>query len=273
MRPPRMRLVFELTRPSFRFRRPFLVSALVHAGLVAGLAFLNGRSDAVPAETSFGVELVGVPAAGGGPVIQAFEPPAAEAGPLPEGVSVLEQEPPKVAPPIEEKVPPEEEEEEEERDEPEDPEPPVKDEPQPARTAQASETGSTSPPTPEERPGTSPSAPGTGPEAGTSVIGGVLSGPGDLESGWYNSRVGAAIKGQWARPVLEGVGALQATVTFEILRDGKVRNLRVEESSGAPSLDRSALRAVSDAQPLPPFPGKWREPFRPARITFQWTPQ
>ncbi len=43
-------------------------------------------------------------------------------------------------------------------------------------------------------------------------------------------------------------------VTFEILRDGSVRNLRFLQRSGIPTLDYSCQRAILDAAPFPPLP-------------------
>jgi protein TonB len=45
-----------------------------------------------------------------------------------------------------------------------------------------------------------------------------------------------------------------AIVTFEILRNGAVRNITVIQRSGLLSLDNSAIRAVTQASPFPPLP-------------------
>jgi TonB family protein len=47
-----------------------------------------------------------------------------------------------------------------------------------------------------------------------------------------------------------------AIVTFELLRNGNIRNIRVAQSSGFLALDNSALRAVTMAGPLPPIPAE-----------------
>jgi protein TonB len=43
-------------------------------------------------------------------------------------------------------------------------------------------------------------------------------------------------------------------VSFTIQRDGSVRDIRQIQSSGNPSIDSTALRAVYDSNPLPPLP-------------------
>ncbi len=43
-------------------------------------------------------------------------------------------------------------------------------------------------------------------------------------------------------------------MTFEILRDGSLRSIRVTESSGNPSIDYAAQRAVVNSNPVPALP-------------------
>ncbi len=45
-----------------------------------------------------------------------------------------------------------------------------------------------------------------------------------------------------------------AIVTFDLQRDGSVRNVRLAQTSGNKSLDYSAQRAIYDASPFPPLP-------------------
>ena len=42
-----------------------------------------------------------------------------------------------------------------------------------------------------------------------------------------------------------------AIVTFDLQRDGSVRNVRIAQSSGNKALDYSAQRAIYDASPFP----------------------
>jgi protein TonB len=48
-----------------------------------------------------------------------------------------------------------------------------------------------------------------------------------------------------------------AIVTFDLLRDGSVRNVRVVQTSGNSVLDYSAQRAIYDASPFPPLPAAY----------------
>ncbi|MGA3040501.1 MAG: energy transducer TonB [Bryobacteraceae bacterium] len=48
-----------------------------------------------------------------------------------------------------------------------------------------------------------------------------------------------------------------AIVTFDLLRDGSVRNVRLAQGSGNPAVDYSAQRAIYDASPFPPLPATY----------------
>lgn len=95
----------------------------------------------------------------------------------------------------------------------------------------------------------------------------------DAEFAWYRASVTAALRSRWTRPVLEDtLEPIAATVAFEVRRDGSVQNVRIESGSGVPVMDRSVLRAVVEAAPLPPLPSSWREPTLSARFEFRWRP-
>jgi TonB family protein len=57
-------------------------------------------------------------------------------------------------------------------------------------------------------------------------------------------------------------------VRFRVLPSGQVRDLEVEIGSGMTSLDASALRAVRQSLPLPPFPNLLTEPYLDLRYRF-----
>jgi protein TonB len=97
---------------------------------------------------------------------------------------------------------------------------------------------------------------------------------GDSAFAWYRASVTAALYSQWRQPVLPNLREpLEVGIAFEIRRDGGVLNPRISQPSGVPSLDRSALRAVADASPLPPLPRNWREPTLPATFLFRLYPE
>ena len=60
-------------------------------------------------------------------------------------------------------------------------------------------------------------------------------------------------------------------VSFDILRDGTIANEQIEESSGIPSLDRSAMRAIFASNPLAPLPRDFRGRSVGVRFWFEYS--
>jgi TonB family protein len=57
--------------------------------------------------------------------------------------------------------------------------------------------------------------------------------------------------------------------TFELLRDGSVRNVRLLQSSNISSLDYSVQRAIADASPFPPIPPGFDKDYAKVEFTFE----
>ena len=57
-------------------------------------------------------------------------------------------------------------------------------------------------------------------------------------------------------------------VTFDLMRDGSVNNVRIVQRSGNSALDYSAQRAVYDASPFPPLPAAYER--NSATVEFQF---
>jgi periplasmic protein TonB len=134
-------------------------------------------------------------------------------------------------------------------------------------------------PPPEPAPTNGP-ATGTGSAgaatAGSAAAGGSVSALEGLDSafGWYRAAVTQALFARWQRPIVDGLTApVEVRVAFSIQRDGRVQSIQLEQSSGVPSLDRSALRAVTDASPLPPLPAGIDGPFLAASFVFRLYPE
>jgi periplasmic protein TonB len=152
---------------------------------------------------------------------------------------------------------------------PAEPEPPAPEPPPPAEPAMPPpEKPSEKPPRPEPRP--EPAAPAAaGPQArqgspegsplatsafGTAVAG--LDNP-DFTYGYYIDQMLSLIRAQWVRPPLGG--GIEATVHFQVGRDGRIDDVRIVQSSGYSSFDLAGLRAVQSASPLPPLPRSYRQ--------------
>jgi protein TonB len=97
--------------------------------------------------------------------------------------------------------------------------------------------------------------------AGTSLeIGGF--GPGGVQAGprfpysWY---VNSLYKRLWEAWDRTDAGNKSCGVAFTILRDGTVKTITVEDTSGDAFFDITARRAVEDAAPFPPLPEGFSE--------------
>jgi protein TonB len=73
--------------------------------------------------------------------------------------------------------------------------------------------------------------------------------------GAYADLVVKRVTEKWQTSGMAGMhSAPMVIVTFDILRDGSVRNSQIAQRSGNATVDSSALRAVMDAAPFPPLP-------------------
>jgi protein TonB len=88
--------------------------------------------------------------------------------------------------------------------------------------------------------------------------GGMAFGSGGAFGGrfpWYVESVQRRISSNW---LLSGVRwAPRVEISFEILRNGTVVNIQMTRSSGVPSVDRSAIRAIQDSSPLDRLPSEY----------------
>lgn len=71
----------------------------------------------------------------------------------------------------------------------------------------------------------------------------------------YFGVVQERVKGFWVIPDTLSAEDLETVVIIEIDREGHVVKWRFERSSGNPSFDQSAMRAITKATPFPPPPG------------------
>ncbi len=122
--------------------------------------------------------------------------------------------------------------------------------------------------------------------AGTGVRFGSGSGPGGGPgSGSYSSQIGMSrfpftyylqiiidrVSSNWFTSLVDpGLkGSFQTTVFFKILRTGRISGLKIEVSSGARSLDLSALRAIQTAEPFPPLPREYDGDYLGIHLIFE----
>jgi len=90
----------------------------------------------------------------------------------------------------------------------------------------------------------------------------------DFPFAWYLRQVQGKIGERWEGQARDGT---QPQVVFEIGRDGKIRGLAVEKTSGNPLYDQAALRAITEATPFPPLPEEFRETFLRIHLGFNYS--
>jgi periplasmic protein TonB len=132
---------------------------------------------------------------------------------------------------------------------------------------------STTPPAASTGPVSRPAAPPPPPPRGLPTgspqgVGAVTLNASDFPYAWYLRQVQSKISEKWEGQARDGS---QPQVVFEIGRDGKVTGLKVEKSSGNPLYDQAALRAITDATPLPPLPDDFKESFLRIHLGFNYS--
>lgn len=113
------------------------------------------------------------------------------------------------------------------------------------------------------------SSPMYGAQAGAGQVG---IGPNSLlgnRLGWYAQLIRDRLAQNWQTNGLDARSqTAPATISFHIMRDGSIRNPQVVQSSGNPTIDNTALRAVYAANPLTPLPPQITENDILAEFTF-----
>lgn len=103
--------------------------------------------------------------------------------------------------------------------------------------------------------------------------GGVGVGPNSVfgnRFGAYADLVVKRVTEKWQTSGMAGMrSAPQVIVTFDVLRDGSIRNAKIAQRSGNTTLDYSSLRAVMDAAPFPPLPPEYDRSEANVELHFQ----
>jgi protein TonB len=255
-------------------------AAAVSVGLHVGLAVLVfvavGPASTAPVPLPvYTVDLVDLPAgapeqpaAGGAPPSQASPPPSEPPPEEESSMSAVDEEPPPPPPKPKPKPEPEPKKEEDVKPEPPRRQPPVT-------------------PTPTQEPeGDEPdldagAAGGGGLGAGLAPSSdGVESGVPTIDSdafqfAYYRQILTNRLRSTWSRPLVPGglQQPIRATVSFLVLRSGAITDVTLDEGSGYSPLDRSALRSVYDANPLPPLPDPYEGDRLAVNFYFELTPE
>ena len=112
------------------------------------------------------------------------------------------------------------------------------------------------------------SSPMFGAQTGTGGVGMGAGGAFGGRFGWYRDLLEQRVAQKWRTddvdPRLQT--APVAIVTFDLLRNGSIRDVRILQSSGNRALDYSAQRAIYEASPFPQLPPQYER--NEARIEF-----
>ena len=114
------------------------------------------------------------------------------------------------------------------------------------------------------------SSPMYGAQSGSGEVGVGPNTPlGNNRLGWYAELIRERIAQNWNTNGLDARSqSAPAIVGFIIMRDGSIRNPQIVQSSGNPSIDNTALRAVYTSNPLPGLPGQITDSYITAQFTF-----
>lgn len=84
---------------------------------------------------------------------------------------------------------------------------------------------------------------------------------------WYILLLKNKIEENWR--FKNTIGELSVTVSFRIYKNGEIKNIRVEKSSGYRPFDRSAILAVKSTKDIPAFPEEIKENYLDIIIEFK----
>jgi periplasmic protein TonB len=90
--------------------------------------------------------------------------------------------------------------------------------------------------------------------AGGGGVGSGSKSPFGYRFAWYEQLLRDTVARNWRSQELDSNIRNRVAVTFDIMRDGNIRNVRVSTSSGNFALDQSAQRAILMSNPLRPLP-------------------
>lgn len=88
--------------------------------------------------------------------------------------------------------------------------------------------------------------------------------------GWYLSVIQGKVSSNWRQPSsrLLGEDSLSTVVSFRIRRNGSIEVVTVRRSSGRPTVDQSATKAVRESSPFPELPSDYMEDYLDVTIDF-----
>ncbi len=110
-------------------------------------------------------------------------------------------------------------------------------------------------------------------DMGVSGLTGTLAVDGDFRWTYWLLAVRGAIDRNWGGSpgVITGGRPIRCTVYFRVDRDGRVRDIRLTESSGVAFFDQKAVRAVTVSDPLVRLPADYRNDWVGVHFGFEYS--
>ena len=89
--------------------------------------------------------------------------------------------------------------------------------------------------------------------------------------GGYAAQIQQLVAQKWRTGDVDGriQTAPLVVATFDLMRDGSTRNVRLLQTSGVPALDFSVQRAILEASPFPPIPPGFDRDYARVEFTFE----
>jgi len=94
--------------------------------------------------------------------------------------------------------------------------------------------------------------------AGSPFQGATVESESAFEYPYWFTQAFNKIASNWRNPVAYD-GTLVCVVYFQVIRSGRVIELRIVQSSGIPAFDQACLQAIERSAPFPPLPREFRD--------------
>ncbi|MDD4004215.1 MAG: TonB family protein [Elusimicrobiaceae bacterium] len=120
----------------------------------------------------------------------------------------------------------------------------------------------------EEEPAESPSAPQNAAAQGDAAPTGISAQFPNFPYPWYITQVRLALWNEWSSRMPRS-GNISCVIAFFVRRDGTVRKIDVEKSSGNKLFNLAALTSVENSAPLPPLPASYKEQELAVHVEFK----
>lgn len=107
---------------------------------------------------------------------------------------------------------------------------------------------------------------------GASGLAGTLAVDGDFRWTYWLLAVRSAVDRNWGGSpgVITGGNPIRCTVYFRVDRGGRIKDVRLTESSGVPFFDQKAVRAVTVSDPLVRLPEDYRNDWVGVHFGFEY---